>query len=290
MAYCPSCDETQSDGRFCPECGSELVQPANQEDTADQPPPVSSVEQQPTQAQTVEGESTDYFAKGPLGFTFTYPIAKGWAPIIITGVFVFFSWLLIPYFLIYGYCYRLGRAAIRGDQEPPQYEDWVQLFVDGILLFLVTLPFVFALLLVGGIPMLIAIESGMWSLLILSVLFYLVGAFIGGGIVPTFMATGSVVETYRGFRFLEFVTTMSYIKSIVLIVVANIIAGLVLGGIAIALTITIIGILLLVPIYFISLPFFMFIPYLVFAYYYKEAVELETVPPMDEPDRIEAQF
>lgn len=286
MAYCPECDATRELGSFCQECGTPLIAAA-----ADQPEPADSaaVVDHPPTGEAIE-DDTDYFAKGPLGFTFTYPIGDGWAPILITGLFSFLSWLVIPGILVYGYCYRLGRAAIRGDEKPPQYGDWVQLFIDGILLIVVVLPWALAMLIIGMIPLIAAIEFGSFALGLVGMLFLLIGGYVTGGVVATFLATGSVVQTYRGFRFLQFVRTGSYLKSIVLIIVANIIAWTVFAALAVALAITIIGILLVIPLYFVAIPFVTFIPYLLLGYYFREAADRDAVSQMDDEERISATF
>lgn len=281
MPYCPECDTTESEGRYCPECGTEMVQPSDEASARAGSEPLTESGREPTR---------DYFQKGPIGFSFSYPIADGWTPILITAGLIFFSWLLIPYLFIYGYAYRLGRAAMRGDSRPPEYDDWVGLLVDGVLLIVVMIPYMLVIAVFVGIPFALAISLESIGIGLLAGVLYFVAIYVGAGILPTFMATGSVVETYRGLRFLEFVRTMSYLKALALIVILSIVISIIVGIVALILLITIIGILLLVPLYLLVGPFVTFLPFLMFAYYYREALEKEEVSPMSRSEELGAEF
>lgn len=290
MPYCPECDATREAGGYCPDCGSALVQAAKgsadrEDDGQSGEPPIAVAPEA-----TDEADQTDYFTKGPISFAFTYPQSDGWAPIIITPLLLFFSFLILPMLLVYGYSYRLGRAALREDPVAPQYDEWVQLLVDGVLLFLVTIPFVIVVMFVGVLPLILAIEIGSIGLGFIAAVMYLAAGYIGGGIVPTFMATGSVIETYRGGRFLRFVTTISYLKALLLIIGVQIGVWVVIAGITIGLFLTLVGILLIPVVYFVATPFMLFLPYLLFAYYYREAVATGAVDGLPEDAELAASF
>ena len=62
--------------------------------------------------------------------------AKDWKTLVILGVICFFSFLLLPAFLITGYNYRVINTAVHGvinGRDPlPDFEDLISMFVDGV--------------------------------------------------------------------------------------------------------------------------------------------------------------
>ncbi|MFC7046379.1 DUF4013 domain-containing protein [Halobacteriaceae archaeon GCM10025711] len=75
--------------------------------------------------------------------------------ILIGSFLVLLSPLLVPAVLAYGYGMRILREAAGGDvEEPPMFENWMELFVDGLKAFVVfiayqIIPAVIAAVLVG---------------------------------------------------------------------------------------------------------------------------------------------
>lgn len=61
--------------------------------------------------------------------------------ILIGGVLTLLSFLLLPMFLVFGYYGRVLRAAEDDEPEPPVFDDWGDLFVDGLKLFAITLAY-----------------------------------------------------------------------------------------------------------------------------------------------------
>lgn len=64
----------------------------------------------------------------------SYPMNgdNGLARILIGGVLGLFSFLLFPLFVVYGYMIHAMASSSRGEVEPPAFEDWSDLFVDGV--------------------------------------------------------------------------------------------------------------------------------------------------------------
>lgn len=88
---------------------------------------------------------------------FTYPTQHdGWLKtVLIGGVLAFFGFLLIPLFVVYGYVVRAIRTSIEGESEPPVFEEWTSLLVEGLKAWLIgviylLIPAVVAVLTVGG--------------------------------------------------------------------------------------------------------------------------------------------
>ena len=71
--------------------------------------------------------------------------AKDWKTLVILGVMCFFSFLLLPIFLITGYNYRVIENAVHGiinGRDPlPGFEDLIDMFVDGIKVVIVQIAY-----------------------------------------------------------------------------------------------------------------------------------------------------
>ena len=104
--------------------------------------------------------------------------AKDLKTLLILGVTYFLSFLLLPIFLIYGYSYRVTKISvegmINGNDPLPEFDNIIDMFVDGIKVVLVYL--IYAL-----VP------------LIIFFLFAAVSSSIGGYGESALMAIGAVI-------------------------------------------------------------------------------------------------
>ncbi|WP_435075724.1 DUF4013 domain-containing protein [Halorubrum sp. HHNYT27] len=65
---------------------------------------------------------------------FSYPIRGDWiGRIVIGGVLGFLSILIVPAFLIVGYLVRVLEQTIGGDEVPPEFTDWGDLLMKGVI-------------------------------------------------------------------------------------------------------------------------------------------------------------
>lgn len=63
----------------------------------------------------------------------SYPFRGDWiGRIIIGGVLAFFSFLIFPAIFLSGYLYDVLQATIEGEDAPPDFENWGEMFVHGI--------------------------------------------------------------------------------------------------------------------------------------------------------------
>lgn len=60
-----------------------------------------------------------------------------------------FSFLLLPLFLLYGYIFRVIKASLAGVEGLPDYEEWGEMLVDGIKLFLVHIIYMLPAIIIG---------------------------------------------------------------------------------------------------------------------------------------------
>jgi hypothetical protein len=83
-----------------------------------------------------------------------YP-SSDWKKVVTLGLLSVISFLIIPIFLVMGYGFRALKSSIAGSEELPDYDEWGDMFVDGLKVFVV--EFVYFL-----IPSII-IFVGVWS-------------------------------------------------------------------------------------------------------------------------------
>ncbi|WP_424006094.1 DUF4013 domain-containing protein [Haloferax denitrificans] len=63
--------------------------------------------------------------------------------VLIGGVLGLLSFLIVPTFLVIGYLLRVVRATMKGDEQPPVFDDWGDMAIDGVKGF--AIAFVYAL-------------------------------------------------------------------------------------------------------------------------------------------------
>ncbi|MFB6113218.1 MAG: DUF4013 domain-containing protein [Halodesulfurarchaeum sp.] len=82
----------------------------------------------------------------------TYPIDReDWVrTILIGGILMFFGFLIIPLVLINGYGIRVIRTRLEGRSDPPVFDDWESLFVDGLKAFVIGLVYMIVPIVVGA--------------------------------------------------------------------------------------------------------------------------------------------
>lgn len=71
--------------------------------------------------------------------------AKDWKTLVILGVICFFSFLFLPLFLLTGYNYRVINTAVHGiinGRDPlPDFDDLIDMFVDGVKVVIVQIGY-----------------------------------------------------------------------------------------------------------------------------------------------------
>ena len=90
--------------------------------------------------------------------------AKDWKKLVILGVICLFSFLLVPAFLITGYNYRVIKNAVHGvinGRDPlPEFDDLIDMFVDGVKFVIVQIAYMLVPFIVFMIFALIAGHVG----------------------------------------------------------------------------------------------------------------------------------
>ncbi len=83
--------------------------------------------------------------------------------LLIGGVLVFFSFLLVPILVVYGYVVRTIRRTLSGEPEPPIFDAWGELLVDGLQAWVISLVYLLIPLVVAGVTVggsIVAIATG----------------------------------------------------------------------------------------------------------------------------------
>jgi len=71
-----------------------------------------------------------------IGEALDYP-GSNLKKVIGLGVLIIISFLIIPIFLVYGYNLRVLKATIAGFDELPDFDEWGDMFIDGLKVFVV---------------------------------------------------------------------------------------------------------------------------------------------------------
>jgi hypothetical protein len=79
--------------------------------------------------------------------------------VLIGGILSLLGVLIVPTFLVLGYLVRVVRGTMHDDEQPPAFDEWGDLFVDGLKAFVVT--FVYGL--VPGLIVTVVIGGSIFS-------------------------------------------------------------------------------------------------------------------------------
>jgi len=87
----------------------------------------------------------------------TYPTNRAdWIKtVLIGGILIFLGFLVVPIVLVYGYVVQTMRGSLAGESEPPAFEEWSELAVDGVKAWVIAIvyqliPLIVASVTVGG--------------------------------------------------------------------------------------------------------------------------------------------
>lgn len=174
---------------------------------------------------------------------FTYPTDRDdWIKnLLIGGVLTFLGFLLIPLFVVYGYMVRSIRDSIEGEPEPPAFDDWGTLLVEGLQAWLIGLvymlvPLIVAMVTVGGSIAAMATGSragtgvgmaGLFGGLALSAVLALVFGYVAVAAIVNFAHEGRFGAGFDVGRLREIALDADYAIAWVVSIVGFIVAGVV---------------------------------------------------------------
>lgn len=91
-----------------------------------------------------------------------YP-SSDFKKVAILGLLFLISFLIVPIFLAFGYIFRSLKASLAGSEELPDFDEWGEMFVDGLKVFLVQIIYILPAIIIGAISLL-SLWSSLWSL------------------------------------------------------------------------------------------------------------------------------
>ncbi|MBB6646286.1 DUF4013 domain-containing protein [Halobellus ruber] len=187
-----------------------------------------------------------------------YPLdGESWVrTILIGGLLTVLSVLVLPWFFLQGYYVRVLRGVTNGDPDLPQFDDWVELLIDGVKLFVLN---VFVVIVLLAVQIAVAVLLGAGSLLagdpsgvdpgaasgrlgLLGIVVFAVAVLLLSYVVPAMFANfareDSLVAAFDLSTVLSGALTREYLIAWVLVIAVS----LVLGTIASVLTLLLVGI------------------------------------------------
>lgn len=127
------------------------------------------------------------------GEALQFPISgdSGVKNLLIGGVLSLLAFLLIPIFFVQGYLVRVLRTSVEGGEEAPVFDEWGDMFVDGLKLFVVSIAY----FIVPTIVMFVALFAFIGTAFMSAGAPGEVnpGALAGAGIVGIFLLLGAVL-------------------------------------------------------------------------------------------------
>lgn len=192
-------------------------------------------------------------------------------PLAIGSILLLFSWLLIPVIPVAGYLIRVINRSASGEKTPPAFDDWGELFKNGIFAIVIgivynLIPTIVAIgifMTLGGVGLL----TGDAGAGIASMLMGLAGAFLAASVlyliamyfVPAALANFAETDRFGAAfslgRIKDICLSGSYAKAwimaFIIVFAANFVANIILGILSfIPILGTIVGGLIAVPIVF----------------------------------------
>jgi hypothetical protein len=173
---------------------------------------------------------------------------------VIGGVLLFFSFFIIPVFFFQGYLLRVLGSTVRGEAEPPAWDDWGGLFVDGLKAAVVAFVYAFVPLIVfvgigtvlvglggaagdsgGGIIAGFGLLSFLFFIPVMLIVYYIAPAALANMAVD-----GSIGAAFDFNMISNVVLSVDYFVAVLM----PIVVGVIINIISFVLGITIIGYLL----------------------------------------------
>ncbi|WP_276271348.1 DUF4013 domain-containing protein [Haloarcula litorea] len=188
----------------------------------------------------------------------SYPMeGDSWiARILIGGVLLFLSFLVVPIFIFQGYLLRVLGDTVRGESEPPEWDDWGGLVVDGLKATVVAFVYsIIPIAVIGGIGVVllgagsaaggdgggILAGFGLLTVLLAIPVFFLIYL-----LVPAALANMAVEGSLGAAFDLNLLKDVVFTADYLVAVLMPIVVGIAVNIVTQVLAITIVG-LLLVP-------------------------------------------
>lgn len=185
-----------------------------------------------------------------------YPARGDWiGRIIIGGVLGFLSFLLIPVVFLNGYLYRVLKGTIDGQEVPPEFTDWGDLFVKGVGVTVIAVAYAIVPLALYGLVVVVFLGAGaavgsdgggfLAGLGIISALLLIPVLLFAYYIIPAAIANyASTGDLSAGFD-IDVITSVVFTTDYLAAILMPIVIGVLIWVVSAVLVITIVGVVLL---------------------------------------------
>lgn len=167
---------------------------------------------------------------------------KGLERLLVGGVLSLLAVFVVPAFLVYGYLVRSLAAVAAGEAEPPGFDEWEGMFVDGLQAFVVAVAYGIvpvALALALFVPVSVGVgfsgDTATWPVgavaaigVLLSVTVAIAVAYVIMAALSNFAVEGRLGAGFDLRRVGRLATSEPYVIAVVLAVVVQIALGLVI--------------------------------------------------------------
>jgi MFS family permease len=165
--------------------------------------------------------------------------------VLIGGVLLLFSPLFLPALVVQGYLVRVLQGVVGGVEEPPVFEEWVEMLIDGVKLLVVQfvyglVPTVLAMVgvFVAGVGVFVASEGGqpgggvgagvgLFAVLVflLAFLFGLLAAYLTPAALANFAREDDLMAAFDVGTIREVVSSRAYFVAALYAIVASIVVA-----------------------------------------------------------------
>lgn len=155
--------------------------------------------------------------------------------VLIGGVLTLLGVLVLPIVLVNGYLLRVLGAAVTGDETLPRFSDWLDLFIDGLLVVVVQFVYVGVPTFVLGFVATMAFGFGavgptLGALLVVAVgAVVLAAAYLLPAGLANFARTGNLADAFDLRTVARAALTVEYALAVVLAIAVSVVLGIV-GG------------------------------------------------------------
>ena len=159
--------------------------------------------------------------------------------LLVGGVLLLLSVFVLPVFVVYGYLVRSLAAVAAGEDEPPAFDEWGELFVDGLEAFVVSFVYGIvpaALVVAFLVPVSVGtavdgdgssgILAGIGAIALLASVFVgLVVAYVIMAALSNFAVEGRIGAAFDFGAIGRLATSEPYVIAIVLAIVVQVVVG-----------------------------------------------------------------
>ncbi|UTB33644.1 MAG: DUF4013 domain-containing protein [Methanobacterium sp. ERen5] len=169
-----------------------------------------------------------------------YP-SSSWGKVLILGIITIASILIVPFFLLLGYMFRIIKATLAGIDELPEFDEIGDMFIDGLKVFVVGFVYAIPVWIISAIfglatggnsaATLTSISTGYALAFILgNIVFFIIAVIIGlielMAIANMAYNDGDLGTAFRFSEILDIIGTIGWGKYIITYIVIVILAAI----------------------------------------------------------------